>query len=129
MRQGGVPFEKAHIVFATAGLAFQWYASEGTRFLDCYGCVFFDEVADAERSPEYALLWEVATHVSQRRSYTLKLAAASATMSARMKNVFNLLTARWIVCHSRPFAVERYVIKAIRVCLIMGPRYASNAWH
>ena len=120
MRQAGVPFDSVRIVFAIPVLAFQWYASEGTRFLDRYGCVFFDEVADAERSPEYAILWEVATRVSQTRSYTLKLAAASATMSARMKNVFNLLAARWIVCHSRPFAVERYVIKAIR---------ASNAWH
>ena len=125
-RHGGVPLDRAWIVFATAGLAFQWYASEGTGFLRRYGCVFFDEVADAERSPEYAILWEVAHRISQTRSYPLKLAAASATMSTRMKDVFDRLNARWIVCHSRPYVAERYVIRAIRVNLIMGPRYARQ---
>ena len=69
-------------------MAFKWYASEGAEFLKCYGGVSFDVDADAEHNPEYAILWDVARHVSQQRSYGLKLIAVFATMSTRMKDVF-----------------------------------------
>ena len=112
-RKGGVPWWRAKIVFATAGLARQWYASEGADFLRGYGGVFFDEVGDAERDPEYALLWQVARHVSLNRSasWPLRLVAGSATMSDRMREIFSRLDPRSVVCHTRPFPVQRYVVE------------------
>ena len=106
-RAGGISMNHAKIVFATAGLAFRWYASEGPAFLRWYGGVFFDEVGDMERDPEYALLWDVARHVSQGRS--LKLVVASATMGVRMRDHFTSIGAHSIVCHMRPFPAQCHV--------------------
>ena len=112
-RRGGASYKYAKIVFVTTGLAGQWYASEGVKFLKWYGAVFFDEVGDAERDPEYALLWQVARHESRNRSdeWPLKLVAGSATLSDRMREIFRRLDPQSVVCHTRPFPVQRYVVE------------------
>ena len=113
-RKGGVRLRSAKIVFATAGLAVKWYASDGCEFLEWYGGVFFDEVADAERDPEYSLLWTVAHRVSRRRDHSLKLVAGSATLSDRMMKIFSSLDAQRVECHVRPFPIQRYVSIRVR---------------
>ena len=108
-RKGGDRLRSAKIVFATTGLALKWYASDGAEFLSWYGGVFFDEVADAERDPEYGLLWTVSHRVSQSRDYSLKLVVGSGTLSGRMKKIFSVLDAQVVECPLRPFPIQRYV--------------------
>ncbi len=52
-RYGGDEFHDSAIVFATVGLAFQWYVSDGAHFLWPYEGAFLDEVGQLESHPQY----------------------------------------------------------------------------
>ena len=52
-RYGGDEFHDSAIVFATVGLAFQWYVSDGAGFLWPYEGAFLDEVGQLESHPQY----------------------------------------------------------------------------
>ena len=70
-REGGVHISKAKIVIATAGLTARWYASSGENFARHYRSVFFDELVEMELDPEYALLFEAALRVRQKRRFVV----------------------------------------------------------
>ena len=80
-REGGVHISKAKIVIATAGLTARWYASLGEDFAWRYKGVFFDELGEMELDPEYALVFDVALRVRQKRWFVV-LGAGSALSTA-----------------------------------------------
>jgi HrpA-like RNA helicase len=98
----------SQIVFATVGLVLRWYAQVGISFLRRYGGVLFDEVADTEHDPSYALLWEVT--MEARRFYELHLVVASATISIRLQDCFARLGAVTIRCLERQYIVRNYTV-------------------
>ena len=98
----------SQIVFATVGLVLRWYAQHGAQFLSWYGGVLFDEVAEAEHDPCYALLWEVA--MNARWFYKVRLVVASATISNRLKDCFARLGAVTISCLERQYIVRNYTV-------------------
>ena len=106
---GGAPWEQSWIVFATAGLAARWYASEGGRLWSPYSGVMFDEIDQMERCPEYAQLWESARQEAATRS--LLVLGASATYSGEMKKTLTEQGAAWIECSERPFPLEQFVME------------------
>ena len=79
-RQGGCSFYQAKIVFVTDGLLLRWYASQGAEAFRAYDGIFFDEMDQMERNPEYALLWEIAVKVNSRRKLHISGARPSAVL-------------------------------------------------
>ena len=108
-REGGASWHRAHIMFTTAGLAFRWYASEGTWFLEKYMGILFDEMDQMEESLEFALLWEIALKTQSRRRFLV--AGASATFSEKLQGKLAGRDAVWIRCEERPFPVESNIVE------------------
>ena len=108
-RAGGKRWRASRIVFATAGLANRWYASEGSMMWHSYSGVMFDEIDQMERDPGYAQLWESARQEAAKRKFLLL--GASATYSDDMKQTLSEQGAAWIECHDRPFPVEQFVMQ------------------
>jgi HrpA-like RNA helicase len=105
-RGGNEKLRDSKIVFATVGLVLRWYAQHGILFLEKYGGVLFDEIADTEHDPSYALLFEVA--MVARRAYKLRVVAASATISNRLNDCFQIIGALFIRCPERQYPVRNY---------------------
>ena len=65
----GVDYNRSKIVFATAGLAARWYASQGISMWQYYDGVMFDEINHMALDPEYASLWESARLEAEQRDF------------------------------------------------------------
>ena len=105
----GVDYDRSKIVFATAGLAARWYASQGYYMWHNYGGVLFDEIDQMAMDPEYASLWESAREEAKKRKF--RVFGASATYGDAMKAYLTEQGAQWIKCAERPFSVQRYELE------------------
>ena len=129
--RGGVAWDSARIIFATVGLACKWYASDGPRFLACFGAVLFDEFGTIERNADYSLLYEVVHGEQLHRKgtrYPLYIFLSAAAMSERLTETVNTLGAVKLECPKRPHRLELYevdvgsfpqVYEAIAMCAVV----------
>ena len=106
-KHGGNEWKDAQIIFATVGLFFRWYASNGIHALDDFGAVILDEIGSVERQMDYSLIFEV-MRVKQEQDATFKILMCTATMSKRLSDTMDKLNPYIIECFKRPWALERY---------------------
>lgn len=108
-QEGGSSWVEANIVFVTSGLGARWYASSGIDLYAPFSCVLFDEIGDAERHCDYALLYEAAVKVREQRHFPIVLASSvpgpCLTDLAAKENI------PVVRCPLRPYELQHFVIE------------------
>ena len=107
-RQGGASFSDSRAVFVTVGLAFKWYACQGTLFFTSYDGVFCDELHQMESDPKYAFLFELFMQIAKTRRFLI--VGASATISSSLATKLDQFGASWVKCQERPYPLERNIV-------------------
>jgi ATP-dependent helicase HrpB len=106
--QGGAKRQDSQAVFATVGLAVEWFKTKPSSWLANYAAIFLDEIDQVETDLAYAVLWEKCCEEAKRRKF--HIIGASATFSEALKARLAEQDVGWVRCDERPYSLEQYYV-------------------